>query len=290
VKAGQLLAEIEAPELDQQLQQASADLGSAQANLRLAQTTADRYQDLLKTESVAKQDADNAVGNLEARQAALQSAQANVNRLQEMKSYERINAPFEGVITARNVDVGTLIDAGGSSPARELFHISDTRRLRVHVSIPQAYSQVAKPGLKADLTLPEFPGRRFAGILERTADAIDPASRTLLAEFEVPNPAGELLPGASAELHLKLPEGSAVWLVPVNALLFRAEGLQLVAVDKKNGTVLLPITLGRDNGKEVEVLTGLNGDESLIVDPSDSILAGEQVRIVKELKSGGGSS
>jgi RND family efflux transporter MFP subunit len=290
VKAGQLLAEIESPEVDQQLQQAQASLGAAQANLHLAQTTAERYQGLLKTESVAKQDADNAMGNFEARQADVQAAQANVNRLQEMKSFERIEAPFDGVITARNVEVGTLIDAGSGAPARELFHISDTRRLRVHVSVPQGYSAVAKPGLKADLTLPELPGRRFAGTLVRTANAIDPASRTLLAEFEVPNPAGELLPGSYAELHFKLPEEHPVWQVPINALLFRAEGLRVVAVDKNNRTVLIPVTLGRDTGKSVEVLTGLNGDESLIVDPSDSILGGQEVRVVQAPKSGGRAS
>src|SRR5262249_18724624 len=155
------------------------------ANLQLAKTTADRFQDLLKTDSVAKQDVDNAVGNFEARQAAVQAAQANVNRLQQLKSFQRVTAPFDGVITARNVDVGMLIDAGGNSASRELFHISDMRRLRVHVSIPQTYSPAAKPGLKADLTLPEFPGDRFGSTLVRTANAIDPNSRTLLAEFEV---------------------------------------------------------------------------------------------------------
>ena len=286
VRAGQVLAEIETPEVDQQLQQAVADLDVAKANLQLAKTTADRFQDLLKTDSVAKQDVDNAVGNFEARQAAVQAAQANVNRLQELKSFQRVTAPFDGVITARNVDVGMLIDAGSNGSSRELFHVSDTRRLRVHVSIPQAYSPAAKPGLKADLTLPEFPGDRFGSTLVRTASAIDPNSRTLLAEFEVLNPSYKLLPGSYAELHFKLPEGHPVWLIPINALLFRSEGLQVVAVNKDSRTMLMPVTLGRDSGKTVEVLTGLTGDESLVMDPPDSVIADQEVRVVKPTSSG----
>src|SRR5208282_201413 len=205
VRSGQLLAEIDTPEVDQQLRQARADLATAQANFKLAGITAARYQDLLKTDSVSKQDADNAAGDFEAKRAVVQSAEANVRRLEELQSFQKIYAPFDGVITARNIDVGALIDAGSSGgPARELFHLAATRRLRVYVNVPQPYSQAARPGLSAELRLPEFPGRQFTGKLINTASSIDTATRTLLAQFEVANPSGELLSGAYAEMHLKL--------------------------------------------------------------------------------------
>src|ERR1700757_2149609 len=281
VKAGQLLAEIDTPEVDQQLHQARADLSTAEANLHLSEITSTRYQGLLKTDSVSQQDADNASGDFAAKKAIVQSAQANVRRLEELTSFQKIYAPFDGIITARNTDIGQLIDSGSSGgPKSELFHMAQPGKLRVYVNVPQVYSQLAKPGLKADLTLAEFPGRRFEGTLIRTADAIDFATRTLLVEIEVNNPTGELLSGAYAEVHLKLPGNIATFTIPVNTLLFRAEGLR-VAVVKDGKANLVSVTLGRDFGSEVEVLTGLNGDENLIVNPPDSIVSGQSVRLAQ---------
>jgi RND family efflux transporter MFP subunit len=281
VKTGQLLAEIDTPEVDQQLHQARADLNTAEANLNLSEITSSRYQGLLKTDSVSQQEADNANGDYAAKKAIVRSSQANLRRLEELQSFEKIYAPFDGVITARNTDIGQLIDSGSSGGSRsELFHIAQPGKLRVYVNVPQVYSQLAKPGLKADLVLSEFPGRRFEGTLVRTADAIDLATRTLLIEIEVNNPTGELLSGAYAEVHLKLPGSVATFTIPVNTLLFRAEGLR-VAVLKDGKANLVPVTLGRDFGSEVEVLTGLNGDENLIVNPPDSILSGQPVRLAQ---------
>lgn len=281
VKSGQLLAEIDTPEVDQQLHQASADLSTAEANMHLSEITASRYQGLLKSDSVSQQDADNAAGDFSAKKAIVQSAQANLRRLQELQSFEKIYAPFAGVITARNTDIGQLIDSGSSSgPKSELFHIAAPGKLRVYVNVPQVYSQAAKPGLKADLTLDEFPGRRFEGTLVRTADAIDSASRTLLVEIEVNNPIGELFTGSYAAVHLKLPGSVSTYTIPVNTLLFRSEGLR-VAVVKDNKADLIPVTLGRDFGSEVEVLVGLNGDEILVVNPPDSLVSGQPVRLAQ---------
>ncbi len=204
VRAGQLMADIDTPEIDQQLEQARADLATAEANARLAQLTAERYRDLIKTDSVSKQDLDNANGSLEAKATSVTSAQANVKRLEQLKGFGKITAPFDGVVTARNTDVGALIDSG--SNAKELFHVAAVHRLRVFVNVPQVYSRAARPGMKADLTLTEFPGRSFTGTLARTAQSIDIASRTLLTEIDVENPKGELLPGSYAEVHLKLAE------------------------------------------------------------------------------------
>jgi RND family efflux transporter MFP subunit len=289
VKANQLLAEIDAPELEQQLQQAKADLATAEANARLAQITADRYQDLVNTDSVSKQDADNAVGALEARKTAVQSARHNVQRLEQLQSFTRIYAPFDGIITARNTDVGALIDPGaGGGPARSLFNIASTDKLRVFVNVPQPYSRAAQLGLKTDLTLSEFPGRRFTGTLVRTAGAIDLSSRTLLVEIEVDNRAGELLPGAYAQVHLSLPSPAAALVVPVNALLFRADGLRLAVVREGDRITMVPVTIGRDFGTEAEILTGLSGGERIVASPPDSLTDGQVVRIVAAAPSEGG--
>jgi RND family efflux transporter MFP subunit len=281
VKAGQLLAEIDAPEVNQQLHQALADLATAEANVHLAQITSDRYAGLLKTDSVSKQDADNAESDFAAKKTIVQSAQANVKRQEDLQSFEKIYAPFAGVITARNTDVGALIDSGSSGGARtELFHIAQPDRLRVYVNVPEAYSQAAKPGLMADLTLSEFPGRPFPGKLVRTAGSIDPASRTLLVEIAVNNPTGELFSGAYAEVHLKLPSPQASLILPVDTLMFRAEGLRVVVVN--NGQAeLRPITIGHDFGSQVEVVAGLTGDESVVSNPPDSIESGEKVRVTE---------
>jgi RND family efflux transporter MFP subunit len=287
VKAGQLLAEIDTPEINQQLRQALADLATAQANLNLSKITADRYAGLLMTDSVSKQESDNAAGDYEAKQANLQSAQANVKRLQELQSFQKIYAPFSGVITARNTDVGALIDSGSSGGVRtELFHLVQPDKLRVYVSVPQVYSQAAKPGLTADLTLSEFPGRPFAGKLVRTANAIDPSSRTLLVEIAVDNPTGQLFTGSYAEVHLKLPTAASAFILPVNTLLFRAEGLRVAAVGAGQKVELKQITLGHDFGSEVEVIAGLSGNESVIVNPPDSVIDGETVRIAQTPQGG----
>jgi len=282
VKAGQLIAEIETPEVDQQLRQSKADLATAEANLNLSQITATRYEDLLKTDSVSKQDTDNAVGDLAAKQATVQSSQANVKRLEELQSFEKIYAPFDGVITARNTDIGALIDSGSSGGTRtELFHIAQPDKLRVYVSVPQVYSQAMKPGLSADLVLSEFPGRVFPGTLVRTAQAIDQSTRTLLVEIRVNNPTGTLFSGAYAEVHLKLATATSAFILPVNTLLFRSEGLRVAAVTDGKHAELKPITLGHDFGSEVEVVAGLTGDESIIANPPDSLVSGEEVRIAK---------
>ena len=280
VKAGQLLAEIDAPELEQQLQQARSDLATADANLRLAQLTADRYRELAKSDSVTQQDADNAAGALEARKSALDSARHNVERLEQMEGFTRITAPIDGVITSRNTDVGALIDPGASGgAARELFHVSSTGRLRLFVSIPERYSPIARKGLTADLTLAEFQGRRFAGTLVRTSEAIDVASRTLLAELEVRNPTGELLPGAFAQVHFKLAKAVSSWTLPVSTLIFRGGGVQVAVVRPDSTVAMTRVSLGRDFGTDIEVLDGVGADSVVIVSPPDSLVDKQAVRV-----------
>jgi len=279
VRAGQLLAEIDTPELDHQLQQARADLATAEANARLAQTTADRYRDLIRSDSVSQQDLDNANGNLAARLAATESARANVKRLEQVQAFREIVAPFAGVITARNTDIGALIDSG--SNAKELFHITATHVLRVFVNVPEVYSRLARPGMNAELTLKEFPGRRFTATLARTAQAIDVASRTLLAEFDVDNAKGELLSGSYAEVHLKLPGETTTFRLPVNALMFRSEGLRVATIDAAGRVALAQVTLGRDFGSTVEVVAGITGSERVIVNPPDSLETGQIVRVAE---------
>jgi len=278
VRTGQLLADIDTPELDQQLLQARADLATAQANARLAQTTAERYRDLIKSDSVSRQDLDNANGGLEARETAVESARANVKRLEQLQSFRRIEVPFDGVITARNTDVGALIDSG--SNAKELFHLAAVHTLRVFVNVPQVYSRAARTGLTAELTLKEFPGRRFTGTLARTASSIEVASRTLLTEIDVDNSKGELLPGSYAEVHIKLPTAAATLTLPVDALIFKSDGLQVAIVDKANRIALVPVSAGRDFGDTVEIVSGLSGGERIIANPPDSLEAGQTVRVV----------
>jgi len=281
VKKGQLLAEIETPEVDQQLQQARANLATAEANLNLAEITAKRYQNLLKSDSVAQQDTDNAVGTFNADKAVVAADQANVRQLEQLQGFEKVYAPFDGVITVRNTDIGALINSGSAGgPQTALFQIAQPGVLRVYVNVPEAYSQAAKVGLTADLVLSEFPGKRFQGKLVRTAEAIDPTTRTLLVEVDVPNPSGTLLSGAYAELHMKLPNTITTFTLPVSTLLFRQEGLRVVAVGDGNKVELRRITLGHDYGNEVEVISGLTGNESIIVNPPDSIEPGQEVRVV----------
>lgn len=280
VKAGQLLAVIESPETNQQLQQAREDLSTAQANLKLAQITEERYNNLFKTDSVSKQDVDNAVQDAAAKSATVKGAQANVRRLQQLVAYENIYAPFDGVITARNIDVGALVDAGANTPGKELFHLASIKTLRVYVNVPEMYDRAAKPGVHGYLTLDEFPGRKFDGAIARNSAAIDQSSRTLLVEVDVKNPTGELLPGSYVSVHLKLPSKVAAVSVPSNTLLFRSEGLR-VAVVRNNRVALVPIRIGRDYGESVEVVSGLNASDQVVVDPSDSITDGEQVQVTR---------
>jgi len=276
VKTGQVLAEIDTPEVDQQLLQARADLATAKANEKLAKTTADRYEDLIKTDSVSRQDLDNAAGNYDAKKAATTSADANVKRLEELEKFKTIYAPFDGVITARNTDIGALIGSGGE--AKELFHIASMNRLRIFVNVPQLYSGAARPDMEADIEIQNLPGRTFKGRLSRTAQAIDPGSRTLLAEIDLDNPRGEILPGSFAQVHLKLPTSATTFRLPVSTLIFRSEGLR-VAVVKDNVVALTPVTLGRDFGNTVEIVTGLAGTESVVVNPPDSLAEGQSVAV-----------
>jgi RND family efflux transporter MFP subunit len=278
VKQGQLLAEIESPEVDQQLAQAREDLNTAEANLKLAQITATRYTDLFKTDSVAKQDVDNAVQNAAARESAVNAAKANVSRLEQMVGFEKVYAPFTGVVTARNTDTGQLIQSG-SSQNRELFHVASIDRLRVFVNVPQAYSHETRPGLNADVTLPEMPGRRFPGTLVRISDSFDPATRTLLVELDVPNKDDQLFPGAFAEVHFKIKSRTGTLIIPATSLIFRSQGLR-VPVVRDGKTLLLPVTTGRDFGNTVEVLTGLTLDAQVVANPPDSLVEGEAVRVV----------
>lgn len=279
VKNGQLLAEIDTPELDQQLQQARADFATAKANHELAQTTAARYEFLLKSDSVSKQDVDNAEGDEHAKKAMVDSATDNVKRLEQLQSFEKVYAPFDGVLTARETDIGQLIVANSSaSAAKELFRVASINPLRVYVNVPQIDSPSAVPGVQAYLTMPQYPGKRFPGKIVRNAEAIEQASRTLLTEVDVANPAGEILPGAYAEVHLKLPAATSTVIIPVTSLIFRSEGLR-VAVVRQGRAAMIPITLGRDFGSEVEVVSGLGGSESVITNPPDSLVDGEEVRV-----------
>jgi RND family efflux transporter MFP subunit len=284
VRAGQLMAEIDTPELDQQLQQMRADLATTDANARLALTTAQRYRELIKSDSVAQQDLDNANGNLEARLAAVESARASVKRLEQLQAFRRIEAPFAGVVTARNTDIGALIDSG--SNAKELFHVAAINRLRVFVNVPEVYSRAARTGLPADITLKEFPGRRFTGTLARTANAIDVGSRTLLTEIDVDNAKGELLPGSYAEVHIKLPGAATTLKLPVDALIFKTDGLQVATVTDDNRVALVTVVAGRDFGDTVEILSGLTEGQRVIANPPDSLTPGEPVRIAAPATAG----
>jgi RND family efflux transporter MFP subunit len=285
VKKGDLIAEIETPETDHQLQQARADFETAQANLNLSKLTSDRLVNLGKKGAVARQDVDNSVGDMNSKKAIVDSAAANVKRLEDLQSYEKVYAPFDGVITARNTDIGALIDAGSStSNGKELFHISATNRLRVFISVPETYDQAAKNGGAASLTLNEFPGRSFPGTIVRNSNSIDLASRTLLVEVDVDNPTGELLPGAYVSVHLKYTGVSANALtIPVTTVMFRSEGIR-AAIVRNGKAMLVPITVGRDFGDSLEILSGLGPKDSLILNPPDSLISGTPVKVQEAAK------
>jgi RND family efflux transporter MFP subunit len=287
VQKGQLLAEIETPELDQQLQQARADLDTAQANLNIAKITASRWQDLVSTGSVSQQETDQAVSNLSAVRATAESSAANVRRLEQLQSFEKIYAPFDGIITTRNTDIGALIDAGVGTQPKELFHITAIRTLRLFVAVPEVYSQAARSGAQATLTLDEFPGKTFRGTLVRNANSIDLASRTLLVEVDVDNPTGQLLPGAYVFVHLRLPDQTRSVTVPANTLIFRKEGLQ-VGLIRDGKAELIPVKIGRDYGNSVEIVSGLQPTDAVIVDPSDSLVDGMPVRLSNKPGTGSG--
>jgi RND family efflux transporter MFP subunit len=280
VKAGQLLAVIESPEVDKQLDQAKASQETAQANYTYAASTAVRYQNLLKTDSVAKQETDQMVSAAAAQKATLDAMTQNVKRLEQMQSFERVYAPFDGIITARNVDVGALIDAGANTPGKELFHEGQINTLRIYVSIPEMYSRAAQKGVHAYLTLDEYPDRKFMGTVVRNANSIDATSRTLLVEVDVKNPTGELLPGSYVSVHLNIQSKAAGFVVPSNALIFQSAGLQ-VAVVRNNRAQLIPVSIGHDYGNTVEVVSGLKADDQVIVNPSDSLTNGEPVRVTQ---------
>lgn len=280
VQKGQLLAVIETPELDEQLQEANAQLKNAQANLQLAQITAKRWQHLLETNSVSQQETDQAVSDLASREALVASNEANVRRLQQLQAYEKIYAPFDGVITQRNTDIGDLIQAGENSPPRELFHLAAINTLRVYIPVPEVYTDAVRTGEKVTLTLDEYPNQTFTGTLVRNSDAIDPATRTLNVEVDVANPDGKLRPGAYVFVHLTVPPMQGAVTIPSNTLLFRAEGLR-VGVVRNGHAQLVPITIGHDYGSSVEVLSGLHPSDAIILDPSDSLESGQAVEIAR---------
>jgi RND family efflux transporter MFP subunit len=277
VKKGALLAVIDTPELDQQVSQAESQLATAQATANLARIQSERYSGLVKSNAVSQENADTFVNQAAATEAAVRSAQANLQQLRALQSFEKVYAPFDGVVTARNVDTGQLINQGAGS---ELFHMQALQTLRVYANVPQSYSKNVKRGAKIDLTFPEHPGRLYQGTLVRTADAIDPASRTLLVEIDVDNRAGELLPGSLAQVHFKAPPAGPTFIVPAAALIFRREGLQVGLVIDGNVAHLVPVVIAEDDGANVQIVTGLGPGDQVIQDPPDSLIEGEKVRVV----------
>jgi RND family efflux transporter MFP subunit len=281
VKAGQLLAEIDTPEVQQQLSQAEADVANAQANSKIAAVTAERWESLRKTDSVSRQDADEKASLADASKAQLQAANANLHRLRDLSGFQRIVAPFDGVITARETDVGRLITAGGGS-GPELFRISDERQLRLYVRVPQAFAPQMGPTTSATVSFPDRPGMTFNARMDSTANAIDPTTNTLLVQLKVDNANGALLPGAYADVHFKVPPASlGVSLqLPANTLLFRSDGIHVATVDANGQVTLKPIVIGRDYGAAIEVVTGLTPQDVVILSPPDSLLDHARVRLV----------
>lgn len=282
VKKGELLAVIDTPELDKQVAQAEADLATAQANANNARIQAQRYSGLVKSDAVSQQDTDTFVNQAAATESAVKSSQANLQRLRELQSFERVYAPFDGVVTARAVDTGQLISSGsGQAAGTELFHMQALQTLRVYTNVPQLHSQTLRRGMKIDLTFPEHPGKTYEGTLERTADAIDPTSRTLLVEIDVNNRSGELMPGALAQVHFKTPPVGPTFIVPATALIFRREGMQVSTVVNGDVAHLLSVMIGEDDGATVQIISGLNSSDQVILDPPDSLIEGEKVTVVK---------
>jgi len=280
VKQGQILAEIETPEVDQQLEQARADLKNAQANLELSQVTEARAEGLFKTKTISSQERDQATSDLAAKRALVDAGSANVRRLEQLKAYEKVTAPFDGVITARSTDLGALIQATDSTSAKELFHLADNHILRVYFSVPEVYAASVKHGEKVDITFDSFPREKFTGTLIRDSEALDPNSHTLNVEADVENPTGHLFPGGYASVHLKIPGTTGAVTIPANTLLFRAEGLRVAVIN--NGKVaLVPIEIGHDLGNTVEVINGLIPSDAVILDPPDSLADGIPARMAE---------
>lgn len=283
VHKGDVLAEIESPEVDAQLLQAKANLATANANLQFAQIEANRWQGLIKSNAVSHDELDQKVGTLNADKAIVAADEANVKNLQEIVSFEKVVAPFDGVITARKTDVGALINAGVGSAAPELFHMAAISKMRVFVNVPEQDSLAAQSGATASMELTEYPGKTFTGTIARNSNSIDPSSHTLLVEIDVDNPTGQLLPGAYVTVHLKAPGAARALTVPANTLLFRTEGLR-VAVVRDNRAELTPVHVGRDFGDSLEVTNGLAATDSLIVNPPDSLVSGAPVRVTSQSK------
>jgi RND family efflux transporter MFP subunit len=277
VKKGDLLAEIATPEVDQQLAQTQADLATAQANANNARIQSERYSGLVQSNAVSRQDTDTFVNQAASAAAAVKSAQANVARLRELQSFEKVYAPFDGVITARTIDTGQLIDPGAG---KELFHLQAIQTLRVYANLPQINSGNVKIGSKIDITFAEHPGKNYQGTIVRTADAIDPASRTLLVEIDVSNSAGELLPGSLAQVHFKTQAAATSLIIPATALLFRKEGLSVGVVVNGNVAHMLPVVIGEDDGANVQIVNGLSASDKVIQDPPDSLIEGEKIQVV----------
>lgn len=284
VRKGALLAEIASPEVDQQVLQAEADLATAQATAKNAKTQADRYTGLVGSDAVSKQDTDTFVNQAASTSAAVRSAQANLQRLKELQSFEKVYAPFDGVVTARAVDVGQLVTAGG---ANELFHMQALETLRVYTNVPQMYAQAAKVGARFGITFPEAPGKTYDGTLVRTSKALDPVSRTLLVELDVSNRGGELLPGSLAQVHLKAAAPTESFVVPVSALIFKREGLQVATLVKGNRAHLVSVTIGQDDGATAQIVSGLGAQDQVIQDPPDALIEDQVVRPEKPTTQGG---
>jgi RND family efflux transporter MFP subunit len=278
VQKGALLATIDAPEIDKQVAQAESDLATAQANANIARIQAERYTALVKSDAVSQQDADTYVNQATGTAAAVRSAQANVQRVKELQSFEKVYAPFDGVVTARAVDTGQLINQGSGA---ELFHMQSIETLRVYTNVPEVYAQTLHRGMKIDLTFPEHPGKIYAGTLVRTADAIDPASRTLLAEVDVNNRSGELLPGSLAQVHFKTPTAGVTFIVPTAALIFRRDGMELAKVVDGDQARMVHVVIGEDDGATVQIISGLQPGDKIIQDPPDSLIDGEKVDVVQ---------
>ena len=281
VKAGQLLAEVDIPDVDQQLAQSEADLASAEAGNQLAKSTAARWKGLLATDSVSKQEADEKIGDASGKRALAAAARANVSRLRQLQQFRNLVAPFDGVVTARNVDVGDLIGTGGNTQ-RELFHVADVHKLRIYVQVPQSNAQMVQAGMTAELRFDDHPGKTYPASVARTANAINPAARTLLVELEADNASGELLAGSYTEVHFKLPARADAVYLPANALLFREDGMKVASVGSDNRVALRSIKIGRDLGDRVEVLSGIAAGESVVLNPPDSLVADTLVRVLAE--------
>jgi len=285
VNKGQLLADIETPEVDQELLQARAARDQAQAQLSLAKSSAERWETLRKMDAVAQQETDEKASGYTQGEAALASATANVRRLEQLESFKHIYAPFSGTVTRRNTDIGALINAGNSGSNQELFVIAQLDPIRVYVAVPELYASAVRPGLNATIELPAYPGQRFTGKVARTAEAIDPATRTLRTEIDVPNRDGKLFPGSYAQVHFGVNVTTQRMSVPVNALLFRAEGPRAAVVGNDGKVRLKPVTIGQDYGTEVEILSGLDANDAIVLNPSDSLEEGQAVNVAKGKRS-----